>query len=94
MEASRRPSRRHRFILTVKVSETDALYQKPDRKGALAAARALYPDATQQRLEEVLWTHTRYPFGDLELWKRQLAEQKISGQSVYNPDGSPLQRPR
>jgi len=71
------------------VAENDASHQKPDREGALAAARTLYPSAGDQRLEEVLWAHTSYPFGDITLWKTQLAEQYANARTVFNPDGSP-----
>ena len=72
--------------------EFDAPYQRPDRQGALEAARALYPNASEQRLEEVLWSHTNWPYGDLAQWKIQLATQYHDSHTVF-PDATPAKSP-
>lgn len=83
MEAHR-TDRRRRFVLAVNiVSGFIDERARPDRAGALRMARELYPDGSDQRLEEILWTHTSYPYGDLEKWTLQLIEQKVHARTIF-----------
>lgn len=57
--------------------------KRPDRQGALRMASGLYPNASEQQLMEVLWTHSSYPFGDLDRWTIELVNQKVDAQTVF-----------
>jgi hypothetical protein len=56
-----------------------------DRDRALLMAHAIYPEATVQQLEELLWAYTSYPFGDFDQWEIQLVNRKLADRTVF-PD--------
>lgn len=58
---------------------------RPDRDGALLMAGKLFPECNHQQLEELLWTYTRFPFGDLPLWTTQLTARKEADRTVFTP---------
>ncbi len=70
-------------MTSVTVSDFDYSYPRPDREGAMRFARGLYPDSTDQRLEELLWAHTSFPLGDLEQWKLQIVEQRLNARTIF-----------
>lgn len=83
MQIDRPDRRRHRFILAVTVDFVSDERARPDREGVVKLLKGMYPDASAQRLEEVLWVHSSWPFGDLTLWTKELTQQKIDAQTVF-----------
>lgn len=78
-----RPNRGRYGILTVTVSDEATFHNRPRRDDVLEMARRVYPGATDQRLLEVLFTHTQYPYGDAALWEQQLRAQKDAAATIF-----------
>jgi hypothetical protein len=89
VEAGRSNCRRRLFVLTVIVSDEPTYHNRPARDAAIAMARTMYPEASVQRIEEVLWVDTSYPFGDLERWTVELANAKLQARTVYSTPCEP-----
>lgn len=86
-----RPDRRRRlFILAVTVDFVSDERARPDREGVMKLLKGMYPDASAQRLEEVLWTFSSWPFGDLTLWTKELVKQKLDAQTVFDAQCTPI----
>jgi hypothetical protein len=82
MESHRRNCR-HRFVVHVTVSDDPTFHNRPQRDEVLEMARRVYPGATDQRLLEVLVTHSQYPYGDAALWEQQLLAQKEAAATIF-----------
>jgi hypothetical protein len=83
VEIDRKYRRRHLFVLAVAVADSDTFHNRVPREEVLEIARSVWPDFSDQKLLELLVTYTKWPFGDAEGWRADLAKQKQEAQTVY-----------
>lgn len=62
------------------MSDEPTYYTRTRRDDLLDMARKIFPDASDQRLMELLHVYTKFPFGDADEWQADLKNHQRESQ--------------